>query len=91
MGEVENLALARAARDGDCSEVKPIDAMKEFIKQVESGKAPAPEQMLCCMTVVGEDTVQHYTIAAGIHSRAEATGILFSQMNILDGERAEPF
>lgn len=91
MGDVENLTLARAERDGDCREVLPVDAMRDFIRRVESGEVPAPQQMICCMLEDCGDEVRHYTIAAGVSSRAEALGILFSQMNILDAGRHETF
>lgn len=80
-----NLAMERMHRSGDCREWKPLDALKELIRDIEDGTIN-PDMLYICMREVKEDSAYFPFVVAGV-TEIECLGLLYK--HLVDSETGQ--
>ncbi len=80
---MDDISAARWRRGRDPNEHKPIDALKEAIRQIEAGEL-APKHIIVCFT---DEDDRFGWFQAGPESRFGQVGILYATAGEMIGEQ----
>ena len=76
--KIESLATKRAVKSGDCRDWTPLEALKQLIIDIESGKS-TPDMLVVCMREIRgtdeEKRVFYPRVSAGV-TQIECLGLL---------------
>jgi len=85
MAEIESLAKARAGKSGDCRDWSPLDALKETIREIETGERN-PDMIYICAREKTKDMSAVYNWRAAGMTHLETIGLLYKHLQWAERE-----
>ena len=88
MTDPVNLAAEKARRTGDCRDWSPLDALKETVREIESGERDF-DMIYICARLKTDDGMAEYTWRAAGMTHLESLGLLYKHLQWTEREARE--